>query len=40
MDSIQTLFIEEEVFSPIAIEFGVNQLIKGKVKDIKGYQAT
>jgi hypothetical protein len=37
IENIQTLSIEEEVFSIEDIEFGVKQLAKGKAKDIERY---
>lgn len=38
MDNIETLFMEEEVFSLDDMEFGIKQLAKGKTKGIEGYQ--
>jgi hypothetical protein len=38
VDNIQTVFIEEKVFSIEYVEFGIKQLTKGKSRNIEGYQ--
>jgi hypothetical protein len=39
MDIVPNIYTKDEAFSLEGIEFGVKLFVKGKAKDIEGYQA-